>query len=149
MSIESNNPSYEPYVVAIKEQIEQHVDSLNQLSERLHQANLSFIERSAAERNLQVLIESALGCSKHYLKMNNKPVPAEARACIERVYEIAKFDNPAINEMRGAIGMRNAIIHDYLNLDWSKLELVIKEKNYLAVVRYIDEVLERLEIGNE
>ena len=93
------------------------------------QRALSFAERSAVERSLQVITEAAIGSSKHFLKSQNKPVPSEARASIERVYEILAIEGADIKDMRGAIGMRNAIIHDYLNLDWQKLEKVIIEKN--------------------
>lgn len=122
---------------AITEQIEQHISGLDELSDFCVQRPLTFNERSATERSLQVIIETAIGCSKHYLKAKNKPVPAEARASIERVYEILLIKEPDINDMRGAIGMRNAIIHDYLNLDWAKIEVILKQKKYRLVQKYV------------
>lgn len=138
---ENKENSFEPYVFAIEEQLAQHINSLNELSDLMAQKNLSFSERSAVERSIQVVVESAIGSSKHFLKSKNKPVPSEARATIERVYEILDLATPNLNEMRGAIGMRNAIIHDYLNLDWQKLENVLREKKYLLIKTYTDTVL--------
>jgi len=136
--------SYEAYLLAIQEQLQQHLAALQQLSEILQKRHLTFNERSATERSLQVIIEAAIGCSKHYLKSKNKPVPSDARTSIERVYELLAITNPEISEMRGAIGMRNAIIHDYLNLEWQKLEMVLKQKKYYLIETYINLVSSKL-----
>jgi uncharacterized protein YutE (UPF0331/DUF86 family) len=135
---------YEAYVYAVREQVEQHLDGLDQLSESIQQHPLTFNERNALARGLQVLVEVAVGCSKHLLKSRNKPVPSEARAAMERVYEILALTLPPIDAMRGAIGMRNAIIHDYLNLDWQRVETVLKEKKYHDIGRYINSVSNQL-----
>jgi uncharacterized protein YutE (UPF0331/DUF86 family) len=131
---------YEAYVYAIREQLDQHIEGLNELSEQLRQRPLSFNERSATERSLQVLVEIAIGCSKHYLKLRDKPIPAEARAAVERVYELLALTTPDIAIMRGAVGMRNAIIHDYLNLDWQRVEPVVKEQRYREIKNYVMQV---------
>src|SRR5690606_41691548 len=34
--------------------------------------------------------------------------------------------------LKGALGMRNAIVHDYLNLDWTRIEAVLVNKHYQA-----------------
>lgn len=136
--------NFEPYVMALTEQVEQYLSGLDELSAMLEQRPLSFNERSAVERSIQVIVESAIGCSKHYLKAHGKPVPSEARASIERVYEHLALTAPDINDIRGAVGMRNAIIHDYLNLDWKKLEPVVLGKKYHYVYLYIQSVMQAL-----
>lgn len=136
--------AYKAYVYALTEQLAQHQDSLESISELISQRPLSFIERTATERSLQIVIEAAIGASKHYLKSVNKPLPAEARVAIERVYELEAIAEPKIEEMRGAVGMRNAIIHDYLNLDWNKLEAVLKEKKYENVIAYTKLILNKI-----
>lgn len=135
---------FEPYVMALTEQVEQYLSGLDELSDLFNQRPLTFNERSAVERSLQVIVEAAIGCSKHYLKAQNKPVPSEARASIERVYECLQLTQPDINDIRGAIGMRNAIIHDYLNLDWGKLEAVLRDKKYHRVSEYVSKVTQEL-----
>ncbi|MBR7887557.1 DUF86 domain-containing protein [Marinomonas sp. A79] len=137
MSTKDTDSPYEPYVFALIEQIEQHLCGLDELSDLALKRPLTFNERSASERSLQVIVETAIGCSKHYLKAQNKPVPAEARASIERVYERLAITKPDIVDMRGAVGMRNAIIHDYLNLDWSLIQVVLKQKKYHLIHDYV------------
>jgi uncharacterized protein YutE (UPF0331/DUF86 family) len=138
--------NYQAYIYALTEQLDQHIASLDELAGNFAQRPLSFIERTAVERSLQIIIEAAIGASKHYLKSQEKPVPSEARASIERVYELLAITSPNINEMRGAVGMRNAIIHDYLNLDWQKIEAVLAERKYQNVRTYTSQVLSKLPV---
>ena len=129
---------YEAYVYALREQVAQHLSGLDELSGVLSSRPLSFNERNAVERGLQVLVEMAVSCSKHVLKARQLPVPAEARAALERIYEQLSLTEPPLAVMRGAIGMRNAIINDYLNLDWQRLEVVLEERKYHQVARYVE-----------
>jgi len=140
----STDRPYEAYVYAVREQVEQHLAGLDELSAALRQRPLTFNERSAVERSLQVLVEMAIGSSKHLLKALGKPVPSEARATVERVYELLALTEPANHVMRGAIGMRNAIIHDYLNLDWERVEAVVRRQQYREIGRYVAKVSEYL-----
>lgn len=133
---ESAQP-HEAYVLAMREQVAQHVSSLDELRGRLAERPLTFIERTAVERSLQIVIEAAIGCSKHLLRALGRPVPAEARVAIERVFEATGMTEPALAEMRGAVGMRNAIIHDYLNLDWALLEAVLESGRYARVQEFV------------
>ena len=144
MNTNESIASFEAYVLAVSEQVAQHISGLDELKETLAKRPLTFNERSAVERSLQVIVEAAIGCSKHYLKSKNKPVPSEARASIERTYELLAITTPELNEMRGAVGMRNAIIHDYLNLDWERLEKILRQGKYTIVMEYVKLVLEEL-----
>lgn len=38
--------------------------------------------------------------------------------------------------MRGAVGMRNAIIYAYLSLDWERIAPVLRDRRYHAVADY-------------
>ena len=137
---QSSNYNLQPYVYAIMEQVDQHVAGLNELSDTLKKRPLTFNERSAVERSLQVMVEAAIGCSKHYLKKNGLPVPAEARVAVERVFEHKGITDVPLASIRGAVGMRNAIIHDYLNLDWKIIEPVLAQQAYTVVLQYVDVV---------
>jgi len=148
MNTNNTESNYESYVFAITEQVEQHIAGLNELSDITNKRPLTFIEKNAAQRSIQVIVESAIGCSKHFLKSHQKPVPSEARASLERVYEILSILEPKLDDMRGAIGMRNAIIHDYLNLDWNKIEVVLHNKHYKAVKTYIKLICQELIANN-
>lgn len=128
---------HEAYGLALLEQVEQHVASLDELRDLLGRRPLTFIERSATERSLQIVIEAAIGACKHTLRAHGRPVPAEARVAVERVFELLGLRKPSLAEMRGAVGMRNAIVHDYLNLDWTLLERVVAEARYRRVQTFV------------
>lgn len=68
---------YEAYVYAIREQTEQHIAGLDELAEQLAQRPLTFNERNAAERGLQVLVEMAV--NGHRLREAPAQVPQQAR----------------------------------------------------------------------
>lgn len=40
--------------------------------------------------------------------------------------------------------MRNAIVHDYLNLDWTRIEAVLVNKHYQIIGEFISTALEYL-----
>lgn len=40
--------------------------------------------------------------------------------------------------------MRNAIVHDYLNLDWTRIEAVLKSRGYETIGVLISEGLDYL-----
>ncbi|MDO6421067.1 type VII toxin-antitoxin system HepT family RNase toxin [Saccharophagus degradans] len=145
MSSKRIDSDMQPYVYAITEQVAQHMSGLDELSASINVRPLTFNERSAVERSLQVLVEAAIGCSKHYLKKHSLPVPAEARAAVERVFEHLAITDVPLVSMRGAVGMRNAIIHDYLNLDWTIIEPVLKQRAYKIVADYVSIVGDALQ----
>ena len=55
---------------------------------------LTFNERSATERSIQVLVGAEIGCSKHYLKGQKKPVPSESLGSRERIFESLSIAGP-------------------------------------------------------
>ncbi len=74
---------------------------------------------------LQVLIENAIGKCKQMLKAAGEPVPVsvdDAFAALARRGGIREDELPAWNAV---IGLRNRIVHDYMNIDIARvLELV-------------------------
>jgi len=76
------------------------------------------LERSAAERSLQILAGAAIGISKHTNRKLGVPERNDATSSATQLLEQSPCAGITKEEIRGAIGMRNAIVHDYLNLDW-------------------------------
>ncbi len=86
---------------------------------------LSRLEQNGVLHALQVLIENAIGKAKQILKARGEPVPVsayDALASLARMEVISPADLPAWN---AAIGLRNRIVHEYMNIDIERvLELV-------------------------
>lgn len=98
--------------------------------EIMAQRPLSLLEQGGVLHSLQVLIENAIGKAKQLLKAHNEQVPVsayDAFAALGRLGEIDAGNLPAWNAV---IGLRNRIVHDYMNVDMGKvLELVMSEKD--------------------
>jgi uncharacterized protein YutE (UPF0331/DUF86 family) len=90
---------------------------LDQAREIMAQRSLSFLEQNGVLHALQVLVENAIGKAKQLLKARGEAVPVsayDAFAALARRGEIAASALPAWNAM---IGLRNRIVHDYMNID--------------------------------
>ncbi len=86
---------------------------------------LSRLEQNGVLHALQVLIENAIGKSKQMLKAAGETVPVsayDAFAALARRGGVREAELPAWNAF---IGLRNRIVHDYMNIDMARvLELV-------------------------
>ena len=123
--------NYNAYVQAICEQADVHSHILDQLSDKI--TPLTQIERAAAERSLQVLAEAMIGCSKHLNKKLGQPSRSDAYQSITQIANASGLSEDTLTQLNGAIGMRNAIVHDYLNLDWNRIRIVISERKYQLI----------------
>lgn len=81
---------------------------------------LSRLEQNGVLHTLQVLIENAIGKSKHMLKALGEPIPVSAYdtfASLERHGDIKLQELQELQQWNSAVGLRNRIIHDYMNID--------------------------------
>ena len=124
------NVDVSAYVIAIQEQLSQHLQNLNELRALQDQRALQFAERLAVERSMQVMVEALIGVSKHYLRRKNKPIPSESGKPVVEALSLMNMPQAQVTAMKHAVGMRNAIVHDYINLDWDKVSDVLSEKQY-------------------
>ncbi len=104
---------------------------LEEVRERLSTGGeLSRLEQSGVLHALQVLIENAIGKARQMIKSRGEPVPVsvyDAFTALARLKIIAESDLPAWN---AAIGLRNRIVHEYMNIDMDRvLELVRSDRH--------------------
>jgi uncharacterized protein YutE (UPF0331/DUF86 family) len=129
------------YTESVLELTEEHFEALNELGTILLQRQLSFIERNAAERSIQVVAEACIGLAKHICKKSGRQVLGDTSASTQKAVEILqatqKLEERTPKHLLGAIGMRNAIVHDYLNLDWDLVAHVITNQDYLKLKNFI------------
>lgn len=134
--------NYDAYRTALLEQVNVHANLLDQLRDM--PLPLSQIEKTAAERSLQLLAEAAIGCSKQLNRQQNLPDRAEAFQHVEQSVLFCKMPGAWLPQLKGAIGMRNAIVHDYLNLDWELIGDVIRRRKYAVLVDFTRGVCDTL-----
>lgn len=121
------------YVDAIQQHVNESVEDLETLYDILKTRSWTRVERKGAERLLQTLVESCIGVSKHWLKQQNKVLPTNAYSVFEKLMELQLIPAEDAPEWQKIIGMRNAIVHDYLNLDEKIIKAIVVNKMYLKL----------------
>jgi len=111
---------------------------LEQARERLLSGGeLSQLELGGVLYALQVLIENAIGKAKQIIKARSEPVPVsayDAFAVLARLGVIADSDLPAWN---AAVGLRNRIVHEYMNIDMNRILDLVRSNRYQFVTDFL------------
>ncbi|SHE95421.1 Uncharacterized conserved protein YutE, UPF0331/DUF86 family [Microbulbifer donghaiensis] len=136
--------NYTAYCTALTEQVSVHQQLLDQIRAT---SELGLLERSAAERSLQILAEAVIGASKHANRKLGLPERSDAASSATQLLEQSPCPGVTKDEIRGAIGMRNAIVHDYLNLDWTLIEQVIRNRQYVKLGKFVEHYCKLLHSG--
>jgi len=121
------------YVDAIQQHVNESVEDLDTLYDILKQRSWTRVERKGAERLLQTLVGACIGVSKHWLKQQNKVLPTDAYSVFKKLMELQLIPTEDALEWQRIIGMRNAIVHDYLNLDEKIIKTIVVNKMYLKL----------------
>lgn len=102
----------------------------------------SRLERHAAERTLQVLIEGCIGVAKHWAKAETGTPANEALSAFERLIDAGRIGHEV--PWRKVIGLRNALVHDYLDVDDAIIEAVIRDGHYRQLLAFARQAIEAL-----
>ncbi|MBZ9539602.1 DUF86 domain-containing protein [Modicisalibacter tunisiensis] len=125
------------YINAMRE----HLATLAEELALLHQAatapdGLNALLYRAAERNLQLLTEACIGIAKQRLKSLGVVVPSDARQTFSKLKSLGHDDSGI--PWNKVIGLRNALVHDYLNLDAEIVETIIRRRDYQNLVDFAE-----------
>jgi uncharacterized protein YutE (UPF0331/DUF86 family) len=111
---------------------------LDDVSLRLHQQQaLSALEQAGVLHALQVLTENAIGKAKLLIKQSQQTVPVSAYDAFAQLHRDHAIDDEAMRHWTAAIGLRNRIVHDYLNVDMTVIETLVKERQYQLQVQFL------------
>ena len=132
------------YVEAIQQHVNESVEDLESIYIILQERSWTRVERKGAERLLQTLVEACIGVSKHWLKQQNKVLPIDAYSVFEKLMDLQLISADDAQEWQRIIGMRNAIVHDYLNLDEKVIKAIVVNKMYLKLQVFALEISDKL-----
>ncbi len=98
--------------------------------------------QAAAERHLQVALQTAIDIAVHILAEDTARPPDEYGAAFLALGDLGVFDAELAARLRMAAGMRNVLVHDYLEVDSSLVWQAIENLGDLdafaaAVDRYL------------
>ncbi len=133
------------YLIAIEQHRRECLEDLDSLAGIAVLRAFNRIERRAAERALQVLIESCIGVAKHWLKAAGKNQPLDAYENFNKLAELQKISLEELKKWRKIIGMRNALVHDYLTIDSELLQQILAERHYLFLTDFLEKASQNLQ----
>jgi len=132
------------YIDAVQQHVKESVEDLDSINQILKARSWTRVERKGAERLLQTLIEACIGVSKHLLKKQKKVLPSDAYSVFETLIELQQIPQEKAKQWKQIIGMRNAIVHDYLNLDEELIRSIIENKTYLELQTFAIEISNKM-----
>ncbi|MBD3896114.1 DUF86 domain-containing protein [Halomonas sp. ML-15] len=128
------------YVASMREHLARLSEELQQLHEHLVSSQgLPPLVYRAAERNLQLLTEACIGIAKQTLKAKGVMAPSDARQAFAKLRSMGL--DPTQAEWHKIIGLRNALVHDYLNLDERIVLDIIREQHYRVLFDFAEQRL--------
>jgi uncharacterized protein YutE (UPF0331/DUF86 family) len=98
---------------------------------------LSALEQSGVLHALQVLIENAIGKAKQNLKAANEAVPVSAYDAFSALARHGAIGADQLPEWNAVIGLRNRIVHDYMNIDMSRVQEWVVNGRYRFVTDFL------------
>jgi len=124
----------------------QHIQSLTMQLEQLAEIErpLNQFESLAAERLIQVLIEACIGLAKHWVKHKGLGVVTDASRAFVLLAQHGEWTEQKLDWHR-IIGMRNALVHDYLNIDQRIILDVIQQRRYQDLKDFAEHALSVLD----
>jgi len=139
MLIEQGLQLYINEVASHVNEYEIELDELHNLS------TLNSRDYRAAERLLQLLTEVSIGLAKHWLKLLNKESGGNAYQTFVGLHNFNVISEEELVEWRKFIGLRNSLVHDYLNVDKSIIKLIVKNENYKTLVLFCHQAIRGLQ----
>ena len=114
----------------------------------LNQQTLSALEQAGVLHALQVLTENAIGKAKLLIKQRGQAVPVSGYDAFAELQREQAIDEAQMRQWTAAIGLRNRIVHDYLNVDMSLIDTLIKEQKYQLQLQFLLQPIESLDSGS-
>jgi len=111
--------------------------------DELHQkiilnGTLDGMQSRAAERSLQIMIENLIGRCKKILQHYDSPIiPLSGYDSAEILKNVSFFEEEEFNAMRRLFGFRNAMVHDYMDLDRLIVKAIVEKQEYLLLVDFL------------
>ncbi len=111
---------------------------LNEVKQRIALGeSLSLLEKNGVLHALQVLIENAIGKCKHILKSLDEPIPVSAYDAFASLERRGNITQQELMQWNATIGLRNRIVHDYMNVDIDIIYKLITNNGHQMIGEFL------------
>lgn len=111
---------------------------LDEVKQRINLGEpLSRLEQNGVLHALQVLIENAIGKCKHLLKSLDEPVPVSAYDAFAGLERRGHITQKQLIQWNATIGLRNRIVHDYINIDIDFIYKLIANNDHQMIGEFL------------
>ncbi|MFA5983889.1 MAG: DUF86 domain-containing protein [Methylococcaceae bacterium] len=111
---------------------------LNEAQVKLQRGqNLSLLEQGGVMHALQLLIENAIGKAKHILKAQGETVPVSAYDAFSSIIRLGVLPTDQLKNWNAVIGIRNRIVHVYMNIDMQVIFELLINQRYQFVINFL------------
>lgn len=126
-------------------QIDRRVGLLRDIRERGREAFVDSVALQAqAERHLQLAIQAAIDIALHLLAEDSAETPEDYGSAFELLARRGPIDAELAARLRAAAGLRNVLVHGYLDVDPARVWDHLGELDDLeAFARGVHRLLER------
>jgi uncharacterized protein YutE (UPF0331/DUF86 family) len=98
---------------------------------------LTPLEQSGVLHALQVRIENAIGKAKQLLKASGEAVPVSAYDAFAALVRHGEIEQAQLTAWNAIIGLCNRIVHDYMNIDMTKVMELVSQGRHEFVVEFL------------
>ena len=98
---------------------------------------LSRLEQNGVLHAIQVLVENGIGKAKQLLKASARQVPLSAYDSFLGLAELGVVKTDDLTLWNAAIGLRNRIVHDYMNIDMHRVLELVKNGQYRFITEFL------------
>lgn len=141
MTESADNIGLQQYLTEITKHKRTYRQELDELRDDLLADAFRSRDYLAVERLLQVYTELCIGLAKHCLKRQQGSSAADAYQTFSKLRERGFISSSELQEWKKIIGLRNGLVHDYLKIDLSILETIIKEAHYIQLDQFSDKAI--------
>lgn len=115
------------HLVSLRAKLSSYQVEMVEVSSLLGKRSLSELENRAAERLVQLVIVACIGIAKHWARALAGHSPQDAYQAFEILCQRGQQPADGLAGWRKVIGLRNALVHDYLNIDPEIIRSVIAQ----------------------
>jgi uncharacterized protein YutE (UPF0331/DUF86 family) len=121
---------------------------MKRILDGLHDRREEFSETDtlAIQRALQILVESVIGMSRYVAEVALGIRVAKSRESLDELRRAGVLHRETHARLMKIVGFRNALVHDYLNIDDAIVEAIVRKREYgflLDVLSGLTEYLDR------